>query len=94
MSESGKNTESSKLSGIYLKDKQGHLDKGHVSEKIYSLKNNRRAYIGKITENINELTKYKDLGNKGSLEFENCLQKLQKYKQNQNGFGLLNRINK
>ena len=75
-----KTLKSSKLSGIYLKDRQRHLDKGHVSEKIYSLKNSARAYIGKITENINELRKYMDLGNKSSLEFENCLHKLQKYK--------------
>ena len=47
MSESSKNTEPSKLSGIYSKDRQRHLDEGHVSEKIYSLKNSKRAYIGK-----------------------------------------------
>ena len=75
MSKSSKNTESSKLSGIYLKDRQRHLDEGHGGEKIYSLKNSRRAYIGKITENINKLTKHMDLGNKSSLEFENCVQK-------------------
>ena len=51
MSKSSKNTESSKLSGIYLKDRQYHLDEGHISEKICSLKNSRCAYIGKITEN-------------------------------------------
>ena len=80
MSESGKNIESSKLPGIYLKDRQRHLDQGHVSEKNYTLKNNRRAYIGKTTANINKLTKYMDLGNKSRIEFETCLQKLQKYK--------------
>ena len=79
MSESSKNIESSKLPGTYLNNRQCHLDEGHVSEKIYSLKNSRRAYIGKITEN-NKLTKYMDLGNKSSLEFETCLQKSQKYK--------------
>ena len=63
MSESSKNTESSKLSGMYLKDRRRHLDEGHICEKIYSLKNNRRAHIEKITENINKLTKYMDLGN-------------------------------
>ena len=36
--------------------------------------------MGKITENINKLTKYMDVVNKSSLEFETCLQKLQKYK--------------
>ena len=36
MNESSKNTESSKLPGIYLKDRQRHLDEGHISEKIYS----------------------------------------------------------
>ena len=79
MSESSKKVESSKLSGIYLKDRRRHLDEGHVSEKIYSLKNSIRAYVGKITEN-NKLTKYMDLGNKSSLEFETSLQKVQKYK--------------
>ena len=74
------NIGSSKLSGIYLKERRRHLDQGRVSEKIYSLKNSRRAYIGKITENINKLTKYMDLGNKSSLEFKTCLQKLQKCK--------------
>ena len=80
MSESSKNTESSKLSGMYLKDRRRHLDEGHICEKIYSLKNSRRAHIEKITENINKLMKYMDLENKSSIEFENCLQKLQKYK--------------
>ena len=88
MSESSKNTESSKLSGIYLKDRQYHLDEGHISEKIYSLKNSRCAYIGKITEN-SKLTKYMDLGNESSLEFEICLQKLQKCKHKIKSFGLL-----
>ena len=46
MSESSKNIESSKLPGTYLNNRQCHLDEGHVSEKIYSLKNSRRAYIG------------------------------------------------
>ena len=68
------------MSGIYLKDQQHDLDEDHISEKNYSLKNSRRAYIRKITENINKLTKYMDLVNKSSLEFETCLQKLQKYK--------------
>ena len=68
------------MSGIYLKDRQHDLDEDHISEKIYSLKNSCRAYIGKITENINKLTKYMDVVNKSSLEFETCLQKLQKYK--------------
>ena len=76
MSDSSKNIKSFKLSGIYLKDRQRHLDEGHVSEKIYSLENSRRAYIGKITESINKLTKYMDLRNKSSPEFETCLQKL------------------
>ena len=76
MSDSSKNIKSSELSGIYLKDRQCHLDDGHVSEKIYSLENSRRPYIGKITESINKLTKYMDLGNKSSPEFETCLQKL------------------
>ena len=76
MSDSSKNIKSFKLSGIYLKDRQRHLDEGHVSEKIYSLENSRRAYIGKITESINKLTKYMDLGNKSSPESETCLQKL------------------
>ena len=67
------------MSGIYLKDQQHDLDEDHISEKNYSLKNSRRAYIRKITEN-NKLTKYMDLVNKSSLEFETCLQKLQKYK--------------
>ena len=80
MGESSKNIESSKLSGISLKDRQRHLGEGHVSEKIYSLKNSRRAYIWKITENINKLTRYMHLGNKSSLELETCLQKSQKYK--------------
>ena len=62
MSDSSKNIKSFKLSGIYLKDRQRHLDEGHVSEKIYSLENSRRAYIGKITESINKLTKYMELG--------------------------------
>ena len=75
-----KNIESFKLSGIYLKDRPRHLDEGHVSEKHHSLKNSRCAYVGKITENINKLTKHMHLGNKSSLEFEICLQKLQKYK--------------
>ena len=66
MSDSSKNIKSSELSGIYLKDRQCHLDEGHVSEKIYSLENSRRPYIGKITESINKLTKYMDLGNKSS----------------------------
>ena len=77
MSESSKNTEPSKLSGIYSKDRQRHLDEGHVSEKNYSLKNSKRAYIEKITENINKLTKCMGVGSKSSLEFENFLQKLQ-----------------
>ena len=47
MSESSKNIESSKLSGIYLKYRQRHLDEGHVSEKTHSLKNSRHAYIEK-----------------------------------------------
>ena len=72
--------ESSKSSGIYLKDRRCHLDEGHVSEKIFSLKNNRRAYVWKIIENINKLTKYINLGKKSGLELETCLQKLQKYK--------------
>ena len=36
--------------------------------------------MGKITENINKLTKYMDVVHKSSLEFETCLQILQKYK--------------
>ena len=36
MSESSKDIESSKLSGIYLKDRRCHLEEGHVSEKNYS----------------------------------------------------------
>ena len=64
---------------MYLKDRQRHLDEGNVSENIYFLKNRRRAYIRKTTENINKLMKYMDLGNKRSLEFETMLQKLQKY---------------
>ena len=67
MSESSKNIESSKLSGICLKDRQHHLEVDHVSEKIYSLKNSRHACVGKITENINKLMKYMNLGNKSSL---------------------------
>ena len=74
-----KNIESFKLSDIYLKDRSRHLDEGHVSEKHHSLKNSRCAYVGKITEN-NKLTKHMHLGNKSSLEFETCPQKLQKYK--------------
>ena len=70
-------SKSSKLSGICLKDRRCHLDEGHVSEKIYSLKSNRRDYVGKITEIIN---KCMNVGNKSSLEFETCLQKLKKYK--------------
>ena len=31
-------------------------------------------------KNINKSTKYMNLGNKSSLEFETCLQKSQKYK--------------
>ena len=80
MSESSKNIESSKLSRIYLKDWRRHLDKVHVKETIHSLRNNRQVHVRKITENINKLTKYMDPGNKSSLEFETCLQKLQKYK--------------
>ena len=34
MTESSKNIESSKLPGIYLKDRQHHLDQGHVSKKF------------------------------------------------------------
>ena len=45
-----------------------------------SLKNSRRTYVGKFTEHINKSTKYVNLGNKSSLEFEACLQKLQKNK--------------
>ena len=52
MSESSKNIKSSKLSGIYLKDRRHHLDEGHISEKIHSLENSRRAYAGKITETL------------------------------------------
>ena len=49
-------------------------------KKIYSLKISRRAYVRIITENINKLTKYMNLGNKSSLEFKTCLLKLQIYK--------------
>ena len=49
MSDSSKNIESSKLSGIYLKDWQRHLDEGNVSEKIHSLENSKHAYVGIIT---------------------------------------------
>ena len=80
MSESSKNIESSKLSRIYLKGRRRHLDKVHVKETIHSLRNSRQVHVRKITENINKLTKYMDPGNKSSLEFETCLQKLQKYK--------------
>ena len=80
MSQSSKNIEFSKLSSIYLKDQQHHLDEGHVSEKFYSFKYSRRTHVGKITENINKLTKYMNRGNKSSPEFEICLQKLEKYK--------------
>ena len=77
MNESSKNFGSFKLSGIYLKNRRHHhLDEGHVSEKSYSLKSSRRACVGKNTENINKLTKYITLGNKNSVEFETCLQKL------------------
>ena len=62
MSVSSKSNESSKLSGIYLRVRRRHLDKGHVNEKTYSLRNSRSVYVGKITEN-NKLTKYMDLGN-------------------------------
>ena len=43
MSESSKNIKSSKLSSIYLKDRQRHFDEGRVSERFYSLKSRRRA---------------------------------------------------
>ena len=42
MSESSKNFESSKLSGIYLKYRQRHLDEGHVNGKNCPLENSRR----------------------------------------------------
>ena len=71
--------QSSKLSGKHLKERTHQLDEGYISEKIYSLKNSRRAYVGKITQNINKLTKYMNVQNKNSLDFETCLQKLQKY---------------
>ena len=67
MGVSSKNIESSKFSGINLKDRRCHLDDGHFNEKIYSLKN-RHAYVGKITEHINKLTKYMNLVNKSTLQ--------------------------
>ena len=49
-------------------------------KKYYFLKHGRHTYVGKITEDINKLTKYMNLGNKSSPEFETCLRKSQKYK--------------
>ena len=40
------------------------------------LKNLPDVYVGKITEKINKLAKYMSLGDKSSLEFETCVQKL------------------
>ena len=45
MSESSKNFKSSKLSGIYLKYRQRHLDEGYINGKNYPFENSRRAYI-------------------------------------------------
>ena len=43
MSESSKNFKSSKLSGIYLKYRQRHLDEGYINGKNYPLGNSRLA---------------------------------------------------
>lgn len=52
-------TESSKLSD--LKDCQSYLDQGYKIPNVHA---------GKITENINKLTKHMNLRNKSSLELK------------------------